>query len=124
MTTKSKAGPTIASLKHEIADLDDRIIGEVVGVMQAISELRKALDEVEACLDRRQLEKAADLGYGSVSSGFVFVQRTLGGLNGVCSEKAIIVQEVAAKLACSYEEALPHVEAVMQSAHPRRQRKR
>ena len=50
MTTKSKAGQIIGSLKQELAELDDRIIGEVVGVMQAISELRKALDDVEGKL--------------------------------------------------------------------------
>jgi hypothetical protein len=94
----------------------------VVGVAQAIDDLRKALNEVETCIDRRQFEAAADVGYDSVASGFVFLQRTLGGLHERCMDKTKIVQGIAVALDCSYEEAAPHVDAVMKSAVPRERR--
>jgi hypothetical protein len=36
-----------------------------VGVAQAIDGLHKALNEISACLDRRDFYKASSLGYGS-----------------------------------------------------------
>lgn len=119
MITKEKADRVVSARRREIAAVDDEIIHDVVGVAQAIDDLRKALNEVETCIDRRQFEAAADVGYDSVSSGFVFLQRTLGGLHERCMDKTKIVQEIAAVLGCAYEEAAPHVDAVMKSAHPR-----
>ena len=115
MITKEKADATIASRCNEIAAVDDEITHDVVGVAQAIDDMRKALNEVESCISRRQFEKAADLGYDSVSSGFVFLQRTLGGLHERCMDKTKIVQAIATTLGCAYEEALPHVDAAMQA---------
>ena len=113
MITKEKAEAAIAPRRNEIATVDDQLMHDVVGVAQAIDDMRKALNEVESCISRRQFEKAADVGYDSVSSGFVFVQRTLGGLHERCMDKMRIVQEIATTLGCAYEEALPHVDAVM-----------
>jgi hypothetical protein len=120
MMTKDTAESIIPSMRAQIAAVDENTIMAVVGVAQALDELRKALGEVDACLDSRDLEKASALGYGSVSSGFIFLQRTLGELNRLCSDKSAIVGEVAVKLGCAYEEALPHVDAVMESSRPRR----
>ena len=116
--TKEKAAPIIAAMRTEIAAVDDEFIGEVVGVSQAIGELRKALNKVSACLDSRDFYKASSLGYGPVAEMFVFLQRTLGGLQGHCVDKEKLVSEVAMKLGCAYEDALPHVDAVMKSPHP------
>jgi hypothetical protein len=114
--TKEPAEPLVAAVRGEISALDDKFIGETVGVAHAMDEMRKAFAEIDACLDRREYEQAAALGYGWVSSAFVFLQRTLRGLQGLCMEKQVIVQDLAAKLRCAYEEALPHVDAVMVSA--------
>ena len=121
MITKEKVEATISSRRNEIAAVDDELVHDAVGVTQAIDDMRRALSEVESCLSRRQFEKAADIGYGSVSSSFVFLQRTLGGLHERCVDKTRIVQEIAATLGCSYEEALPHVDALMKSTVPRAQ---
>lgn len=110
----------IASMREQIDTVDQEILMEVAGVAQALAELRKALDEVDACLENRDIEKAAALGYGSISSGFVFLQRTLGGLQDASLHKEEIVSEVAAKVGCAYEDVLPHVNDNMQFAQPRR----
>jgi hypothetical protein len=115
---KQTAGPVVAAARERIATLDDEFFGEMVGVSQAIDELRKALDRVEACLDSRDFGKASTLGYGPVAETFIFLQRTLGGLQAICMEKEALVSEIAAKLGCAYEDALPHVEAIMESTHP------
>jgi hypothetical protein len=40
------------------------------------------LNHLSASLDRREFEKASALGYGAVTAEFIFLQRTLGGLQG------------------------------------------
>ena len=119
MDTKAQALAAIEALREKIAAVDEEIMHDVVGVAQALGELRKALDEVDGCIAGWQFEKAANAGYGSVSSGFVFLQRTLGGLQERCMDKSRIVQDLAATLNCSYEEAVPYVDAVMDSSRPR-----
>jgi hypothetical protein len=109
----------IATMQENIDAVDDEIIMGVVGVAQALDELRKALKEVDASLDSRNFEDAAALGYRSVSSGYIFLQRTLGGLQSAVHRKQSLVSEVAMKAACAYEDALPHVDAVMKSAQPK-----
>jgi len=52
----------------------------VVGVAHAVGDLRKALDALEGLLGERQFEKAAASGYQEIASAFIFLQRTLGGL--------------------------------------------
>lgn len=86
-----KVARTLAPKRKEIAALDDEFFGEVVGVAQAIAELRKALNQLSASLDRREFEKASALGYGAVAAEFVFLQRTLGGLQGACLSKEKLV---------------------------------
>src|SRR5580692_7078926 len=120
VVTKEQARPVIESRYKDIGSLDDKTIGEVVGVAHALDDMRKALRELDACLDRREFEEAARLGYGSISSAYVFLQRTLGGLNDCSMQKQCIVQDVARELRCSYDEALPHVDAVMVSPHPKK----
>jgi len=115
---KKAAEPVIAPMRERIDALDQEIMGEVVGVAQAIGELRKTLSKVSACLDSRVFYKASSLGYGPVAEMFVFLQRTLGGLQGLCGDKEALVSEVAMKLGCAYEDALPHVDALMKSPHP------
>lgn len=119
MTPESKAAAAIADLRDDISRLDDEFVGEVVGTSQALDLLRKALDAIDTCLDTREFEKAAALGYGAVSENFIFLQRTLGGLNKLCMDKSRIVSEVAQRMDSTYEEALPFVDAEMVSAKPR-----
>jgi hypothetical protein len=109
----------IASMRERIAAADDNLIMEAAGVTHALDDLRKALAEVEGNLADREFEKAAKLGYSSVSSGYVFLQRTLGGLQVAYNDKCSIVSEVSAQMGCAYEEALPHVNACMESSCPR-----
>jgi hypothetical protein len=109
----------IDAMRERIDAVDQDLIMDVVGVSQALDELRKALNEVDSCLCSREFEKAAALGYSSVSSGFVFLQRTLGALQDGQIQKSEIVSDIAGQLGCAYEDVLPHVNAVMSSAQPR-----
>jgi hypothetical protein len=115
----------IASKREELLTLDDEFFGEVIGVAQAIVALRKALNEISASLDSRQFQKASDIGYGKAAQEFVFLQRTLGGLQSACLHKEKLVSDLAFALRWPYEEVLPRVDAHMQSAHPldRKQRR-
>jgi len=105
IATPRKAERLIATKRKELATLDDEFFGEVVGVAQAIDELRKALNQLSAALDARHFEKASSLGYGKVAEEFVFLQRTL-------------VSDLAFALRCPYEDVLPKVDALLESARP------
>ncbi|HKY40311.1 MAG TPA: hypothetical protein VJN18_30465 [Polyangiaceae bacterium] len=113
-----KAERLVASRRNELAALDDEFFAEVVGVAQAIDALRRALSKISMALDTRQYEKASALGYEEVASEFVFLQRTLGGLQGACLKKEGLVQDLAFALRCPYEEVLPKVDALLASARP------
>ena len=99
----------------EIAQLDDTLIMDVAGVAQAADEMRQALDALDQLLNRRAFERAAQLGYRDIASAFVFLQRTLGGLQGSEHDRSGLVSEVAAEMGCTWEEAEPHVTARMAS---------
>ncbi len=119
MVTRKEAEAVVASKRVEIDALDFEFVGVGVGVSQALDLLRKALKEIDTCLDKREYERASStLAYGPVTENFVFLQRTLAGLHDLHMRKVSLVQEVAMQLHCAYEDALPYVDAVMPTAHP------
>lgn len=88
-----------------LAHLDDKVMGEVVGVAQAAGDLRNALDLLDRALDKRQFQEAAALEYSDIASAFIFLQCTLGGLQDVEHRKPALISEIAQELRLSYEEA-------------------
>ncbi|MEO6603548.1 MAG: hypothetical protein ABIQ16_26935 [Polyangiaceae bacterium] len=56
IATPRKAERLIATKRKGLASLDDEFFGEVVGVAQAIDELRKALNQLTAALDACPVE--------------------------------------------------------------------
>lgn len=113
------AEDAIAPVRKDIEALDEDTMNCCVGVAQALGQLTEALEDVDARMNERKYEQAANLGYGSVSSGFVFLQRVLGEINSLESRKALIVQNLAMKLHCAYEDIAPAVDALMKSMQPR-----
>ena len=116
--TSKRVERLVGSKHKELAALDDEFFGEVVGVAQAIDALRTALKQITAALDNRQFENASAIGYGKVAEELVFLQRTLGGLQGACLHKEKLVSGLAFALRCPYEDVLPKVDAVLRSARP------
>ena len=116
--TSKRVERLVGSTSKELAALDDEFFGEVVGVAQAIDALRTALKEISAALDSRQFEKASAIGYGRAAEEFVLLQRTLGGLQGACLHKEKLMSDLALTLRRPYEDVLPKVNALMQSARP------
>lgn len=119
MDSKSQIDAAIEKRREAVAAVDEATIHDAVGVAQALDELRKALEEVEGHLSRREFEPAADAGYGSVAAGFVFLQRTLGGLHERTLDKTRIVQDIAVATGRAYDDVAPVVDAVMTSMRPR-----
>ncbi len=123
MTNEKKIKNTIKQFMKKIETVDNDFIGEVVGVAQAIGGLKEALEKINKCLDQRQFEKASSLGYRDVSSEFIFLQRTLGGLSHNVLQKDKIIQDICIELCndienISYEEVAPLVEKKMTSLEP------
>lgn len=103
----------------EIRDLDETLMMEVVGVAEAIDRLREALDQLNACLDEREFERASDLGYRNIASNFIFLQRTLGGLQQQALKKSQIISDIALRSGVGvYEQVAPFVEEILQSSKP------
>ncbi len=102
---------------EELKTVDENIIGECIGVSHALGDLRKALDEVDVCLDKRKYSEASRLGYGKVSSAFIFLQRTLGGLQHAYGQKEKLVSEIALESGVGvYEKVEPFVDDILDSS--------
>ncbi len=109
----------ITNHSEKIDTIDNEIIIEVAGVAQAVDALRKALDKVEKCLSERNFEQASSLGYGDVASEFIFLQRTLGGLQGSVLESQRLISDLAIELGNdNYEETEALVKPYMKSLRP------
>jgi hypothetical protein len=98
-----------------IETLDNDILMETVGVVMALDKLRESLDKVEAHLDDREFEKASHAGYQDVAHNFVYVQRTLAGLQTAMHQKEALICNIAQEVNTPYEDVAPYVEKKMQS---------
>lgn len=99
-----------------IETLDDDILMETVGVAMALDKLRESLDKVAAHLNDREFEKASHVGYDELAHNFVYVQRTLAGLQSVAHQKEALISDVARAANTAYENVAPYVEEKMQSS--------
>ncbi|ESS66582.1 hypothetical protein MGMO_184c00030 [Methyloglobulus morosus KoM1] len=100
----------------EIERFDDNMIMETVGVAMALDALRESLDKVETHLNIREFEKASYVGYQEVAHNFVYVQRTLAGLQTVAHQKEAFICNIAHEASVAYEDVAPCVEQKMQSS--------
>lgn len=117
MTQRKKILQTIEDSMERINTIDNNIIGECIGVSHALDDLRKSLDKIEICLDKRTYSEASSLGYSDVASAFIFLQRTLGGLQQADLQKGELVSEIARKSGVGvYEEVAPFVDDVLVSS--------
>lgn len=87
-----------------------------VGVVMAIDKLRESLDKVESHLDDREFEKASHVGYQDVAHNFVYVQRTLAGLQTAVYQKEALISNIAQEANTAYEDVAPYVDHKMQTA--------
>ena len=114
----------ISQKKNEINNIDEAFFGNVIGVAQAIDQLKEALEKVNTCLDQREFEKASSLGYNEVSSEFIFLQRCLGGLHDTVNQKVKLTQDICLELCNELdnvrnEEVAPIVEQEIESLKPK-----
>lgn len=110
---------TVQDFMPQIERVSMAIMGEVIGVAQALGELRNALDAIDNCLDTREFDRASHLGYSDASSAFIFLQRALGGLQSAADAKDNLIADIGITSgAKNHEEVLPHVKAVMFAIQP------
>ena len=115
--TEAAIKEAIAASRDKIREIDEKIIGQSIGVSTAINELRKGLSKIEDCLQKREYYEASNIGYREVSSSFVFLQRALGGIQGAMADKEELVSEIALQSGVNvYEEVEPLVNEIMASA--------
>jgi hypothetical protein len=100
----------------DIETIDNNILMETVGVVMAIDKLRESLDKVESHLDDREFEKASHVGYQDVAHNFVYVQRTLAGLQTAVYQKEALISNIAQEANTAYEDVVPYVDHKMQTA--------
>ena len=105
--------------RDEINNLDNALMMEVVGAAEAMNRLRNALDQLEACLDKRDFDAAANLGYRDIASNFICLQRTLGGLQHQENKKSQLISDIARRSGVGvYEVVAPFVNELLQSSKP------
>ena len=73
-------------------------------VFHASDLLRKALDKVADFTKRNDCEGAAGLGYGDVSSAYIFLQRALGDLQSTGQRRDELISEIAGKVGYAFED--------------------
>ena len=96
--------------------IDNDIMMETVGVDMALDKLRGALDMMETHMNKREFEKASRVGYQEVAHNFVYVQRTLAGLQTAAHKKEVLISDIAREANAAYEDVAPYVEKKMQTA--------
>jgi hypothetical protein len=96
--------------------IDNDIMMETVGVDMALDKLRGALDMMETHMNEREFEKASHVGYQEVAHNFVYVQRTLAGLQTAVHQKEALISDIAREANVAYEDVAPYVEKKMQTA--------
>lgn len=106
----------IDSRAAAIETLDNDIMMETVGVAMALDKLRESLDKVAAHLDDREFEKASHVGYDELAHNFVYVQRTLAGIQSAEHQKAALISDIAREANTAYENVAPYVEERMSSS--------
>lgn len=104
----------------EIEAVNEALIMEIVGVAMSIDKLQDALNSLQAHLDQREFEKASSVGYNELAENFVYVQRTLAGLQAAAYRKESLISSVALEARTAYENVAPYVEKRMASASPRK----
>jgi hypothetical protein len=88
---------------------------EKVGVSMALDKLRESLDRVKTHLDDGEFEKASHVGYQEVAHNFVYLQRTLAGLQTTAYQMEALISNIAQEATVAYEDVAPYVEHKM---HP------
>ena len=117
MNEEQQIKQVIEDSMEEIKAIDEELFMEMAGVAHAMAELRKALDKLDHCLYQRKFHDAANLGYRDISSEFIFLQRTLGGLSSTAYRKESLISEIAVRSGVGvYEKVAPFVDTVMDSS--------
>ena len=106
----------IDSRAAAIATLDDDILMETVGVSMALDKLRETLKKLSDHMDNREFEKASSVGYNELASDFVYVQRTLAGLQTIAHQKEAFISDIASEAKTAYEDVAPYVEKRMSTS--------
>jgi len=111
--------PIVNAKSAEIEQIDQTLIHEVVGVAMALDQLRESLNLVQTHLNNREFAKASHVGYQEVAHNFVFLQRTLAGIQSAALQKEELISSVAQEAMAAYEDVAPYVEGRMESARPK-----
>jgi len=100
----------LLAYQTDLESYEEDRINALIGVQQAVQQLKDGLVVLRHLMETEQIETASAYGYNEISSGFVFVQRTLAGAYDVELKKQDIITSVAGKVKRSYEEVEPVVE--------------
>ena len=112
----AKISAIVDEHRAAIETLDDDIMMEQVGIAMALDKLRGSLDMLEAHMDERELERASHAGYSEVAHEFVYLQRTLAGLQSVAQQKDAMISNIAQKTNTAFEDVKPFVDERMKSS--------
>ncbi len=110
--SEEQANAIKASISKRAIELEDaylNVLIQSVPVLTIADALKKSIDEIASSIKSDQFELAADLGYGDLSSNFVWMQRTLGSVNDAAMQCSEAISEVAGDCGLAHEQVKPLV---------------
>ena len=105
----------ISDMSNRIESVNENLLLSGAAVRQAISSFKDTLEQLESLIDKDDISGAAKLGYETISSDYVFLQRLLGSAQEADLEKVQIIQDLASQSTGVYEEAASHIEKIIKS---------
>lgn len=100
------------SIKNRSKELEDAfwdVIIQSTPVYQCADAMKKSIEEILQAIDADQFEKAANLGYRDFCANFVWMQRTLGGINDAAMHFSEAISKVAFDCGLAHEQVKPIV---------------
>jgi hypothetical protein len=102
---KASIGKRAKELEEAFMD----VIIQSVPVFQCADAMKKSIDEILQAIESDQFERAAALGYDAFCSNFVWMQRTLGGMNDAAMQCSEAISGVAVDCGLAHEQVKPLV---------------
>jgi hypothetical protein len=101
-----------ASIERRATELEESYMNVLIQagpVYQCADAMKKSIDDILETIQADQFEKAASLGYRDFAANFIWMQRSLGGMNDAAMKCSEVVSLVALDCHMAFEQVYPLV---------------
>jgi hypothetical protein len=100
------------SIERRATELDESYMNVLIQagpVSQCADAMKKSINGILKTIQADQFEKAASLGYRDFAANFIWMQRSLGGMNDAAMRCSEVVSLVAMDCHMAFEQVYPFV---------------